>query len=143
MVSHMGFLTNNLVLYCYRDDKWKLADFGISTEGTSKHPQPTMQARGTPRYRAPELLEEEAAFTNKVDIWSLGCILHELTTLRSAFHEDWKVQQYAMSTSPLPIHVPFSSALVQHHVSENIRELLHRDPSKRPRAATVCRLFSF
>jgi NIMA (never in mitosis gene a)-related kinase len=39
---------------------------------------------GTPYYLSPELCEEKA-YNNKSDIWSLGCVLYELCTLKHPF----------------------------------------------------------
>ena len=39
---------------------------------------------GTPYYLSPELCEEKP-YNNKSDIWSLGCVLYELCTLRHPF----------------------------------------------------------
>lgn len=56
----------------------KVSDFGVS-----RSLQHTMDAAetvtGTPIYMAPELLENRP-YNAKGDIWSLGCILHQLTT---------------------------------------------------------------
>ena len=50
----------------------KLADFGISRDVRL---EATMtQNVGTPRYSAPELLRRER-YDEKVDVWSLGCVL--------------------------------------------------------------------
>src|SRR5438552_3649709 len=59
------------VLYCPQQKLWKLTDFGISAQATSKRPRSTEMAKGTSNYRAPELLSEQPTFTNKVDIWVL------------------------------------------------------------------------
>src|SRR5271170_8012881 len=85
---------NVSVLYCPEVKLWKLTDFGLSTEATSKVGHPTRYSRGTANYRAPELLSEvDPVFTNKVDIWCLGCIIHELATWRLTFRSDWEVQK--------------------------------------------------
>jgi len=55
-----------------------LADFGITSEVMSTM-MVTSFGRGTPGYRAPELLVQDE-YDNKVDIWAVGCILHELVT---------------------------------------------------------------
>lgn len=89
MVSLCRFRTLTLVLYSRRDGQWKLTDFGISAEATSKKAITTRYSQGTSSYRAPELLDDEPTFTNKVDIWALGCILYELAKGRVAFREDW------------------------------------------------------
>lgn len=39
---------------------------------------------GTPLYMAPELLENRS-YNEKVDIWSLGCILYEMCALQPPY----------------------------------------------------------
>lgn len=41
---------------------------------------------GTLNYLSPELIKEENNFGFKIDIWSFGCTLFELITLRRAFN---------------------------------------------------------
>jgi len=67
-----------LVLYSRAEHSWKIADFGTASEATSKCFNTTRYARGTPCYRAPEVLDEEAKYNNKADIWSLGCVVLEM-----------------------------------------------------------------
>jgi len=67
---------------------WKVADFGITTAGTSKSLIATDNKRGTVHYLAPEIILAQPgvpSYTNKVDIWSLGAILYELWTGKRAF----------------------------------------------------------
>ncbi|XP_059198844.1 serine/threonine-protein kinase Nek5-like isoform X2 [Centropristis striata] len=63
--------------------KAKLGDFGIARMLNN-----TMElARtcvGTPYYLSPEICESRP-YNNKTDIWSLGCVLYELCTLRHPF----------------------------------------------------------
>ncbi|KAL0963686.1 hypothetical protein UPYG_G00309570 [Umbra pygmaea] len=63
--------------------KAKLGDFGIARMLNN-----TMElARtcvGTPYYLSPEICENKP-YNNKTDIWSLGCVLYELCTLRHPF----------------------------------------------------------
>ncbi|XP_067266351.1 serine/threonine-protein kinase Nek5 [Chanodichthys erythropterus] len=63
--------------------KVKLGDFGIARMLNN-----TMElARtcvGTPYYLSPEICENRP-YNNKTDIWSLGCVLYELCTLRHPF----------------------------------------------------------
>ena len=42
------------------------------------------QVVGTPCYISPEICEGKM-YAKKSDIWALGCILYEMTTLRKAF----------------------------------------------------------
>lgn len=96
------------ILYCASQNAWKIADFGSAADATSKHAQFTEFSRGTASYRAPELLGEYPVFTNKVDIWALGCIIYELVSQERAFHDDYAVRQYARGRGRfIGIDIPF------------------------------------
>src|SRR5271155_4185908 len=95
-----------VVLFCLEHDTWKLADFGSTTEGTSKGRFTTVYSRGTPSYRAPELLTETPFYNSKSDIWAVGCIFYELTAKAKAFIGDIGVHIYA--TSPRNLSIPQS-----------------------------------
>jgi ankyrin repeat protein len=130
------------VLYCSQVKLWKLTDFGLSTEATSKVGRPTLYSRGTASYRAPELLKElDPVYTNKVDIWCLGCILHELMTSKFTFRSDWETQRCYETDIVPDISVPASTEFLRHHIRQNIQELLHRDPGHRPRASDLRPIF--
>jgi serine/threonine protein kinase len=121
---------------------WKLTDFGLSSTGTSKNSAPTEHRRGTSRYRAPELLKFSTV-TNKVDIWGLGCILHELITSEVAFDDDYKVQEFDDDPdSFLQLLGLSGTKFFQHYISENIRDLLHKNHMHRPRALTLDRMYA-
>src|SRR5271170_657642 len=97
------------VLYCQKDGNWKVTDFGLSCEATSKVPRTTRFARGTSSYRSPELIRPFPTFTNKVDIWSVGCIFYELLTGNVAFYDDWAVERYDNAADSV-LDVSFSPA---------------------------------
>jgi serine/threonine protein kinase len=131
---HINLLTI-FVLYTQRYGLWKITDFGISAEATSWRARGTQFSRGTSSYRAPELLTETPIFTNKVDIWGLGCILYELCVKKKAFGEDWNVQQYVRHPS-----LPFSSHLPNEWhsvVRACIQKLLQVEWQQRPRASVA------
>ena len=94
------------VLYAQKDDVWKIADFGLMTEGTSLRLRSTSSSRGTSGYRAPELLgmpeDPRGHYNNKADTWSMGCILYELTTGRRLFVDDWKILEYILLSKRRP-----------------------------------------
>ena len=61
----------------------KIGDFGIAR--VLQHTYDCAQtAIGTPYYLSPEICQEKP-YNQKSDIWSLGCILYEMVTLRHAF----------------------------------------------------------
>src|SRR5271170_1403618 len=136
-----------LVLYSLKKNKWKLADFGITSHATTDQASPTVNARGTGGYRAPELLSVPAEFTTKVDIWALGCTFFEVMTGKKAFHDDSSAQTYRLSTFKCPhicllnpsIH-PFFSKLLS---SDNIllSQMLAREPEERPHITLLQDLF--
>ena len=57
----------------------KLIDFGMTREQAWENCNMTNQV-GTLYYRAPELLVGEKQYSNKIDIWSLGCIFYFMQT---------------------------------------------------------------
>jgi serine/threonine protein kinase len=129
-------------LYSRRAQTWKIADFGLTTEGTSKHPIIGVNATGTPSYRAPELIRGvDYVYTNKVDLWALGCIFYELLFGRKAFAGDYAVREY--SASPELLGIPVTSAILGNISSwrEAIKAVLHatldKDPSKRGSAHEI------
>ena len=80
-------------IFIDKDYKIKIGDFGIAKElgGTIHH---TINM-GTLNYMAPEIInlntlgdnkKEKIEYDNKVDIWSLGCIIYELCTLEKCFN---------------------------------------------------------
>jgi serine/threonine protein kinase len=84
---------------------WKVADFGITTTGTSRRLIATKDARGTAHYCAPEILLSDPdvpCYTNKVDIWGVGLILFKLVTAERAFRSANAVMRYFWKEEPSP-----------------------------------------
>jgi serine/threonine protein kinase len=96
------------VLLSVKDKAWKITDFGLTTEGTSRMAYTTTNASGTPCYRAFELVKHpQRAFTRNSDIWALGCILYELVFKNKAFPGDMQVWVYGeYKTKPAIIRLP-------------------------------------
>ncbi|XP_056320592.1 serine/threonine-protein kinase Nek5 isoform X2 [Danio aesculapii] len=63
--------------------KVKLGDFGIARM-LNNTMELVKTCVGTPYYLSPEICENKP-YNNKTDIWSLGCVLYELCTLRHPF----------------------------------------------------------
>jgi len=114
-------------------------------EGSSRRALTSNTSRGTSCYRAPELLlDTNPHYTNKVDMWAVGCILYELVLRQRAFREDWFIFTYAQ------LRQPFELLLGEDVVPDDrkrdflvkiIKELLDVDPSKRPRARKLYERF--
>ena len=131
-----------LVLYSHRQHAWKIADFGLSTEGNSQHNRTTHFARGTSSYRAPEILHK-GTYTNKVDIWAVGCILYEVICREKAFSSDLDVLRYSDGA---PLSMPHDLDIFEDERFEAaMRSLIPRifniDPIRRPSAAQLISAF--
>ncbi len=61
----------------------KLGDFGLSRMLSSES-QYALTNVGTPYYMSPEQIHE-AKYNEKSDIWSAGCLLYEIVSLRPPF----------------------------------------------------------
>ncbi|OHT16199.1 hypothetical protein TRFO_13354 [Tritrichomonas foetus] len=81
-ILHRDLKAQNIFLM--KDGTVKLGDFGIARvlENTF---QLCKTRIGTPYYLSPEICEGKT-YNSKTDIWSLGCILYELCTLKHAFN---------------------------------------------------------
>eukprot|EP01135_Chromosphaera_perkinsii_P000738 Nk52_evm26s151 gene=Nk52_evmTU26s151 len=113
------FLSNNDII--------KLGDFGIARVLKNTMEQ-ARTCIGTPYYLSPELCENKP-YNNKSDIWSLGCVLYEITTLRHAFESGnmkGLVLKILRGSYP-PIPRQYSKDLGQ-----LIADCFMRDPKKRP-----------
>lgn len=120
---------------------WKIGDFGFTVHGTSKNLISTDLAKGTKSYRAPELLQEQSKYNNKVDIWAMGCIFYELVTQQTAFRDDYETREWSFSNQekmiPLDIVLDETSKNV---ISQLINQCLNPEPKERPTTKSICRL---
>lgn len=136
--------TNNVVLFSMKDAVWKISDFGLSSEGSSRRMFGTDDRGGTACYRGPELLKDEGEYNNKTDIWAFGCVLYEISMKRKAFKTDWEVGLYYLSKDALSIQLDsFISVENRTHLTRIIREMLAVDNLQRPSATDLLSLFSF
>src|SRR5271154_5475099 len=137
------YLKANKVLLSVNSNAWKITDFGLTFEGTSRVKYTTQNSRGTQGYRAIELLKlvEPGYVTKASDIWALGCIFYELAFQSKAFSNDLAVWDYVYRTHKLEgvrrLEVNERTAAC---VRELIKRTLEEDWSKRPAAGDVLQL---
>ena len=85
-------------------------------------------AKGTVNYRAPEMCLGEP-YGAAADIWSLGCVLHELCTRKIAFTGRSLVSVMDKIVNKRPGRIP---SLYSDELRELVRDMLQKDPAKRP-----------
>ncbi len=138
-ITHRDIKPENLFLTQKGDlELVKLLDFGISKAAlTGKvfgDELSSVEAQcllGTPLYMSPEQIRAAAEIDHRTDIWSLGAVLYELLTARSAFVADSVRQVWTriLETSPAPLalHCPEAPPSLQ----AVIDRCLEKDPERR------------
>jgi serine/threonine protein kinase len=127
-----------------RDGTWIVSNFEVACYGPDG--LESFEGTGVTGYRAPELLSADifqpVPYTDKVDIWALGCILFALVMTRDAFRDDIatlcaKQDGDIPSVDVLGIDLEFQQKL---SVASNM--MLALDPDKRASAGDLCDLFN-
>uniref|UniRef100_A0A8C9T638 non-specific serine/threonine protein kinase n=1 Tax=Scleropages formosus TaxID=113540 RepID=A0A8C9T638_SCLFO len=107
--------------------KAKLGDFGIARM-LNNTMEMARTCVGTPYYLSPEICEGRP-YNNKTDIWSLGCVLYELCTLKHPF-EGSNLRQLVMKICrghyhPVAAHYSYELRLL-------VTQLFKVSPRDRP-----------
>ncbi|XP_068601341.1 serine/threonine-protein kinase Nek3 [Brachionichthys hirsutus] len=129
-VLHRDLKSKNIFLT--DDGTIKVGDFGSACILNS----PTSYAQayvGTPYYVAPEIWDNKP-YNNKSDVWSLGCVLYELCTLRHPFQApSWKsliLKVCRGAYPPLPNHLPYELRYL-------VKQMFKTNPKDRPSLNTI------
>ena len=79
-IMHRDLKSANIFLYA--DNTSKLGDMNVSKVTNNKGLNYTQT--GTPYYASPEVWKDEP-YDVKSDVWSLGCVMFEMVTLKPPF----------------------------------------------------------
>ncbi|KAH8149544.1 uncharacterized protein LAJ45_06172 [Morchella importuna] len=160
-ICHRDLKPQNILMASVGPVWVKIADFGCS----KYHKDSNLETKrvGTQPYNAPELHglgKEQPIYTNAIDMWSLGCIIHEMLTSKLAFSRTSAAPTTVstMSTQPeagectfdhellssfcLEEEPKFPTELLEHAGASSkainlIRSLLRVNPAERPTAESA------
>ena len=124
-IIHKDLKPDNLFLTS--DLKVKIGDFGISKKLYNSRDYANT-AFGPTLYMSPEQLKQDK-FNYKNDIWSLGCVIHELCTLEICFKSPHKILEGRYKKIDVNYYGNFLQNLID--------ILLSQDYHKRPKAEEI------
>ena len=132
-ILHRDIKAQNVFLTGDRQNV-KLGDFGVATLLQSTQAM-AKTVIGTPHYLSPEICSG-SPYSNKSDIWALGCLVYEMAALKHAFNGT-NIAQVALriltgTYEPIPL-------LYSPQLTVMIRHILQQSPKDRPSAAMLLR----
>jgi eukaryotic-like serine/threonine-protein kinase len=128
-VIHRDVTPSNIVLTS--SGSLKLLDFGIAKYETSEAQTQNHYVKGKPAYLAPEVIEGGGRFDARVDLFSVGVVLHELLTLAPLFAADSDLA-ILHRVLVMPIAAPSRARPeVPRALDAIVMKALERDPARR------------
>eukprot|EP00922_Rhytidocystis_sp_ex-Travisia-forbesii_P038218 GHVS01056929.1.p1 GENE.GHVS01056929.1~~GHVS01056929.1.p1 ORF type:complete len:556 (-),score=97.49 GHVS01056929.1:558-2225(-) len=130
-IMHRDLKPLNIFLDC-ADDRIRLGDFGISkqldcTEGVAH------TFVGTPHYMSPEVVKgSKAGYGSAADIWSLGCVLYELCTFKTPYHNAYPMTALIEALLDSKPVAPIPAGYYSSELISLCDSMLQKDPKKRP-----------
>ncbi|MGY4963550.1 protein kinase domain-containing protein [Streptomyces sp. 900105245] len=137
-VVHRDLKPSNILLDETSGSAAKLCDFGIARLAEATHHTLTVTgiAIGTPAYMSPEQARGDTTLGAPSDLYSLGCLLHELLTGHVPFTgTGWQVLNQHINDAPAPLSALRPGA--PRELEQLVLELLDKDPDRRPTAAAA------
>jgi serine/threonine-protein kinase len=141
-IVHRDLKPENMFVQGEAQDTIKLVDFGIAKlagdlQAAQMHKTRSGAVMGTPLYMSPEQCRDSANLDFRTDIYSLGCVVHEMLTGRPPFVRDnFGDLMVAHLTEPPP-DARATNPAVPAPLADLTRELLTKDPAKRPASMRV------
>jgi serine/threonine protein kinase len=115
------------------DDEIRLGDMGLAKELIKDTASTVL---GTSHFIAPELRTQEHSYTEKIDIWGIGCIAYELCTCRRS---DFGYER-AINAEKFFSHIDkkhYSKELV-----DFIKSCMETNPDLRPTAREIAKKYN-
>eukprot|EP00438_Fugacium_kawagutii_P019326 Skav202377 [mRNA] locus=scaffold1406:206375:207886:+ [translate_table: standard] len=131
-ILHRDLKTQNIFLAGSGQGMVKVGDFGVARVLQNTHDCARTYV-GTPFYCSPEICKEQP-YSYKSDIWSLGCVLYEMATLRHAFNAYSMRHLLNKILGSVPPDLP---AVFSQELQTLITQMLAKDPRRRPSACEL------
>ncbi|CAZ80245.1 unnamed protein product [Tuber melanosporum] len=140
--THRDLKPQNILLVSYYPLWVKIGDFGVTKRII--HDETALRTSvWTMHYGAPETLgltdAETSEYTNAVDLWSLGCVLHKALTNTTPFTNMRAFSAFCHQLIVFPSAKLYESD-VSHSGIDFILKLMALDPSLRPAAEEALKL---
>ena len=119
-------------IFLTRDNKIKIGDLGVAKIMENIENFATSKV-GTPYYLSPEVCEDRP-YNYKSDIWSLGCILYELCSLKHPFEAK---NQAALLLKIIKGKYESIPRKYSRQLGEIVHSCLIKDFKKRPTIKTI------
>lgn len=131
-ITHRDLKPENILLACDKDVTLvKVSDFGLSKFVNAETMMKTFC--GTMMYVAPEILltHGRGAYTNKIDVWSLGVILYTCLSALTPFSTESKISLYEQITQGAYNFPKARFDLVDERAKDLIKCMMTLDPNRR------------
>jgi hypothetical protein len=116
----------------------KLSDFGCSKELYGEIAS-TMTLKGTPQFMAPEVLRNHGkGYTEKADVWSVGCTVIEMCTARRPWPE-FNTNEAVMYHVAMRDSCPKTPDWVSQDCKDFCAKCFARDAARRPKVSELLR----
>jgi eukaryotic-like serine/threonine-protein kinase len=123
-------------MYSKEHHAWKIVDLGLAKNGTSNTSLAT-RGGGTTLYMAPEFKFDSGTYTNKVDIWALGCTMYEISTGERLCPNGSNQEEFVTSNTGFPrTRFPYYGDHAR-FLLELMRDTLALERRARPKAEKI------
>ncbi|XP_063432164.1 uncharacterized protein LOC134714658 [Mytilus trossulus] len=137
-ILHRDIKTQNVFLTGPKKDA-KLGDLGIA-KVLDRRQSKAVTMCGTPSYMSPEIFQGKP-YDTKSDIWSMGVVVYEMTTLEKPFDANFMQQLiFQIVHGKLP---PMPKDKYSKQLCSLLEKMLCKDPSTRPSADDILKNPSF